>query len=222
MKKLHVWAFGYLLTTLVVIALILWVDRPICLFLHQLIGQSEFFARFVDSPGLFLPLAAIAPLMFVLRRCLRYDLARFDIALILSLLSVLLAFALRFPLKFLFGRTWPYVLIYYDIFEFNPFHAGGEFGSFPSGHTAAICAFLSVFWAWYPKYRALFAACILGGGTFLVIGNYHFVGDIIAGGVLGFSCGLLVGSLWESQRRRGTFADGFPDLRARSKSPSPP
>ena len=202
MNRVRLWMLWAACTIVVVTASIVWLDRPVCLFLRQLIGHSDFFAKFVDSPGLFLPLAAIAPLMFVVRRLLRYDPGRFDIALILSLLSVLLAYALKFPLKFLFGRTWPHVLINYDIYVFNPFHAGGEFGSFPSGHTAAICALLSVFWIWYPKYRAVYAMCVLAAALILLIGNYHFVSDIIAGGFFGVSCGVFANSWWEREKTR--------------------
>ena len=216
MNRLRLWTVCCGCTTFVVIASILWVDRPICLFLHQLIGQSNFFAKFVDSPGLFLPLAAIVPLMFVFRRLLRYELGGCDIALMLTLLSVLLAYALKYPLKFLFGRTWPHVLIVYDIYEFEFFHAGGQFGSFPSGHTSAICAFLSVLWTWYPRYRALYAACIAGAAGVLVIGGYHFVGDVIAGGFVGVSCGLFVSSWWGREKRRGTFVA----LKFLSRTPS--
>jgi membrane-associated phospholipid phosphatase len=67
---------------------------------------------------------------------------------------------------------------------------GDDTGSFPSGHAARIAAFAAVFWLALPRGRwvyALLAAPMLAA---LVGMNYHFVGDVVAGSVLGALVGI--------------------------------
>jgi len=61
-------------------------------------------------------------------------------------------------LKFLFGRTWPLGLFRRHVYGFFPFHTGPQYASFPSGHTAAVCAVLSILWIWYPRFRPAYVA----------------------------------------------------------------
>lgn len=109
-------------------------------------------------------------------------------------------------LKYAFGRTWPETwvqnnpsLIRDDVSSFNPFHGGAGFASFPSGHMVATCAILSIFWFTYPRFRWLYALLI----SFVFAGhlgaNYHFVGDLVGGGFIGFTTGLLVLALWKAK-----------------------
>ena len=58
-------------------------------------------------------------------------------------------------------------------------------GSFPSGHAARILSFAVVWFMSMPRIRAAGAVVSLAMLLSLVLVNYHFVGDVIAGGFLG-------------------------------------
>ncbi len=103
-------------------------------------------------------------------------------------------------LKHLFNRTWPGTWSEnhdnpsllgkdgaYGFFWFPDTHGDKRnwYASFPSGHTARVVAIVSVVWIAYPWWRW---ACVLATLAIVVglIGmNYHFVSDVIAGGVIG-------------------------------------
>ncbi len=115
-------------------------------------------------------------------------------------LSLLVAIFLKEYLKTAFGRTWPSTWIgdppsnpsllgkdgkhagAYGFFQ----HFGGKaYTSFPSGHTVRIVAFAAVFWVAYPWTRWLCVLATLLVAVGLVGLNYHFVGDVIGGAVVG-------------------------------------
>src|SRR5262249_32169724 len=75
-------------------------------------------------------------------------------------------------------------------YGFHPFHAGIIYGSFPSGHTARTAAVAAVVWVAYPAWRW---ACVLVTAVValaLVGMDYHFVGDVVGGGVVGVLVGV--------------------------------
>ncbi|MDR3623991.1 MAG: phosphatase PAP2 family protein [Chlamydiales bacterium] len=76
-------------------------------------------------------------------------------------------------------------------YGFNFFYdASHEIASFPSGHTALTTSFLIVFWIAYPKSRILCALLILAVGLGLILADFHYVGDVIAGGFMGAYIGI--------------------------------
>src|SRR5262249_39675351 len=68
------------------------------------------------------------------------------------------------------------------VYGFPPFHGGRAYGSFPSGHAARTVAAAAAVWVAYPRWRwasGLASAAVAAG---LLGMDYHFVGDVIAGG----------------------------------------
>ncbi len=116
---------------------------------------------------------------------------------IAACLSILVAVALKNELKFVFGRTWPETWVGNNpswirdhVFGFDFFHGGSGWASFPSGHTARMAALASVLWLRYPRFRS-YAIALVGLVAVGLWGcNFHFVSDIIAGGYLGWCCGV--------------------------------
>jgi membrane-associated phospholipid phosphatase len=123
-------------------------------------------------------------------------------------MSVLLTEIIKSQLKFVFGRTWPETFVQNNpsfirdgVYGFNFFHGGPGYASFPSGHTAAICALSSVLWIMAPKGRPLYVLAVLAVVVGLLGADYHFLSDIIAGGFVGTSVGWMIVALWRTQVR---------------------
>ena len=112
--------------------------------------------------------------------------------LFVACVSLIVADQFRESLGDLFGRYWPETwhnnnpsLISTGAYGFHPFQVGDDVGSFPSGHSARILGFASVFWLAMPGLRWVCAILAVPMLIALVGMNYHFVGDVIAGSVLG-------------------------------------
>ncbi len=142
-----------------------------------------------------------SPLVFAVLMLwrLRGPLAHWQKALLVACLSLMVANEFRTSLGDISGRYWPETwfppehpdnpsLIGDGTYGFRPFELGSigaDVGSFPSGHSARIVGFGAVWWIAVPRSRwlcLLLCPPMLAG---LVLMNYHFVSDVIAGSVLG-------------------------------------
>jgi membrane-associated phospholipid phosphatase len=177
------------------LASIRFVDEPVARLSYAAFGQFQFFRRFVDAPHLFGPLASLVVVAFLARRLLGRPFSDADAALVLCAVSEAVTAALLFPLKHLFGRTWPLYgrpnLLVDGVSGFNFFRSGSNYAAFPSGHMAAVSAIAGVLWVAYPKLRPLWAAIVAAAAIPLVTGDFHFVSDVLAGGLLGASASAL-------------------------------
>jgi membrane-associated phospholipid phosphatase len=202
------WTVSFAATVVAVGVAYEWLDRPIALYAH-----GEFHAV-KELPWLtMIPewLAAIAVAMFVImgwRVVTGRLLSRMESVFLVCGVSLAVALVIKDQLKFVFGRTWPETwinnnpsLIRNNVFGFNPFHGGMAYASFPSGHTTAICAVMSVLWICYPKFRAVYALVVAAVVVGLIGADYHFLSDVVAGGFLGASTGWITVSFWERAQR---------------------
>lgn len=196
------WLGGLVMTSLIALISIAWVDKPIAILVSQL-GLRHFPDKLVQSPGLSIPLAS--SLVFVvlgLAAILGRKFSRLEWAVLLCDISVLAAEAIKNQLKYMFGRSWPdswepeiSSLIRDNVYGFHFFHQGQSYESFPSGHAAVVAAVMSVLWILFPKLRA---ACVIGiaaADVGLVLLNLHFVSDVVAGTFVGISTGLFTVAL---------------------------
>ena len=184
------------------------VDRPFAYFAHdELSAYRATFDLVGRLPKVLGPLVIGCTLVFGVRAVMGRPLTEIQTAIVLSALSLAVSVIIENWLKFAFGRTWPETwvqnnpsLIRDGVHNFNPFHGGPGFAAFPSGHMVAISAITSVFWFRHPRLRWILAICIATVFIGQLGANYHFVSDLIAGGFIGFSVGLMVISLWEGRR----------------------
>lgn len=202
------WTLSFAIVIVVVAFSYEWLDRPIALYVHQ-----EFHGVKALPLLTFIPewLAAVAVAVFIImgsRVVLGHHLSRFESVFLVCGVSLAVATAIKDQLKLLFGRTWPETwinnnpsLIRNNVYGFNPFHGGAGYASFPSGHTTAICAVMTVLWICYPKYRAIYVLLIATVVIGLIGADYHFLSDVVAGGFLGVSTGWIIVVFWERAER---------------------
>lgn len=208
MKSARNWTLAFVGTAVAVVVSYVWLDRPIALIAHAAFHQYDLFEKLTLIPVAVIPLAIAAFVALGLRGLAGGLSSKLPTVILLSGVSLAVAEAIKDQLKFAFGRTWPETWIRNNpsfirdhVFGFFPFHGGPGYNSFPSGHTTAICAVMSVLWICYPQFRALYALCIAAVAIGLVGADFHFLGDVIAGGYLGSFVGWLIVAMWENGAR---------------------
>ena len=100
--------------------------------------------------------------------------------------AVPLAFILKWPFKFIFGRTNTRIWLANRVNDdFHWLQGGGDYSSFPSGHMMVFAAFFAALCHFYPRYRSISVGLLLLLAFALVITDYHYFSDVIAGAYLG-------------------------------------
>jgi membrane-associated phospholipid phosphatase len=180
------------LTAVAVIVCYYFVDRPVAFFVHRhQLDRFEQFRWLTDPPPM-VQLGSPLVLAALLVRRARGPWRPWQNTLLVACVSLNVADQARQSLGDVCGRYWPETwhndnpsLINTGAYGFHPWQTGDDVGSFPSGHAARIAAFATVFWLGYPRGRGLCFVLAAPMLVALVAMNYHFVGDVIAGGVLG-------------------------------------
>jgi len=146
MNGLRNWSLGLLGTAIAVTVSYLWLDRPIAQLAHDQLQHFHLFEKLTLIPEALTPLAIAAFIVLGLRGLTRHSLSRFQTVMLLSGVSLAVAVIIKDQLKFAFGRPWPETwtrnnpsFIRDGAYGFHPFHGGGGYASFPSGHTTMIC-----------------------------------------------------------------------------------
>jgi membrane-associated phospholipid phosphatase len=208
MNGLRNWSLGFLGTAIAVTVCYFWLDRPISHFAHDELQRSQMFEKLTLIPEALTPLAIVAFVLLGLSGAIGRKLSRFQTVMLLSGVSLAVAVVIKDQLKLAFGRTWPETwthnpsFISDAVYGFHPFHGGLSYASFPSGHETMICTVMTVLWICYPRLRPVYALCMAAVAVGLVGANFHFLGDVIAGGFLGISAGWLGVAVWEGGDRR--------------------
>ncbi|QYJ90973.1 phosphatase PAP2 family protein [Shewanella halotolerans] len=138
---------------------------------------------------------------------------RFQALAIELVLTLALAFSIRWVAKQLFGRTWPESWISLGdghnpswvadrIEAFHPFAQGLAYDSFPSGHALLTFALAFTFWRHTPKLLPLWLGCMLAVISGQLSLNYHFLGDLLAGASFGLLASQLALTLHNSLKGR--------------------
>ncbi|MBC8094607.1 MAG: phosphatase PAP2 family protein, partial [Akkermansiaceae bacterium] len=103
----------------------------------------------------------------------------------------ILAYLLNRLLKIFFGRLTPSIAAHTGVADSFHFLQGDSHSSFPSGHMALVGAFFGVLLHFSPSSRGILLPLFFVLGAVLVLGNWHYLSDVIAGGMLGLGIGLL-------------------------------
>jgi membrane-associated phospholipid phosphatase len=179
-----------------------WADIPLMHFFAGGAARWSFMGENFNSPVLIgLITLVIAPLLLL--RLTRGTLSDFLETVIVAGCAALASFTVNdFVLKRLFGRD---TLLHYltdpATAGFHLFH-GGFYSSFPSGHSVMAATGLFVFARVYPRWLPYILCLLAVMALLLLVGNWHFLSDILAGMFLGALAGSLAGELARSHFAR--------------------
>ncbi len=167
------------------------IDRPIAFYVHNRWGDDSVLKWLTYPPPILQAWTPVALVALMVRRVYG-SFRRWELAILAACLSLVMADQFRETLAYVFGRYWPETwiddnpsLIQDGAYGFHLFHGGSAYGSFPSGHTARALAIAAIIWIAYPRWRWACGLASLAVAVGLVGMNYHFVGDVIAGGFVG-------------------------------------
>ena len=168
----------------------LYLDRPIALFMHSSGLDGLLQLRCITE---YLPY--IMALVAVLIIGLNKSFISWQQKLVMGIyfyLSLVLTIWINGGLKVIFGRYWPKTWIHHNlslisnnVYGFNFFHGSAIIGSFPSGHST--CTAFCVIWMMtlLQKWRVGFIVIGMMVPIGLIILDYHFLGDCLAGILFG-------------------------------------
>ena len=190
-------AIALLICAVAVVICYYFVDRPVAFFVNRhRIPRFEELRWLTEPPPLVQSWAPLLLTLLIIRRA-GEPWRRWQHVLFLACVSLIVADQFRQSMGDIFGRYWPETwhdnnpsLIGTGAYGFHPFEVGDDVGSFPSGHSARIAAFATLFWLGLPRGRWLYLLLAIPMLIALVGMDYHFVGDIIAGSTLGALVGV--------------------------------
>ena len=135
-------------------------------------------------------------LFLVFARLVRGHISAFGEILLIACLASMCAYVINdHVLKVLFGVQSPTDVMHGAKHSFNLWF-GSDNSSFPSGHMVLAGAFAGVFMRLYTATIWPLSALLLIAAGLLLVGDWHFLSDIIAGAFLGTSAGILAAEGW--------------------------
>lgn len=178
-------------------------DRPVATFMFQHAHESRaaFIAlsRIVDGLEF---LAALGIIWGGWNSARHKSFGSHGQVILRTALALFIAIGVKDVLKLAFGRTWPETwicgnpsLIRDGVMTFLPFHGGGGWASFPSGHETLTCAVAACLWVLLPRFRPLYILGVFLVAVGLLVSDFHFVSDILAGCLAGWMVGLFAARL---------------------------
>jgi membrane-associated phospholipid phosphatase len=175
---------------------ILWIDKPLAIFIHA--HHFDQLLLFNVVTNYFLALLTLILIVIIFIKYWQSLGYRAVFIAIYFYLTQMMNMEIKNMLKIVFGRYWPKTwfhnnlsLIHDGVFGFNWWHGYNNFSSFPSGHST----YLGFCFIWFivlmPKLRWLGYIFLFILPFSLIILDYHFLGDCLAGLSLGFICSYL-------------------------------
>lgn len=207
-NALRHWLLWLVLCALAVVACLLYADQLLAIFFDVHLRHTQLWESLNHTLSV-LALVVVIALFFLLgcgiwaasgRR-----LAPWTQRPLLCSWSAMFAVAAEIIFKRIFGRIPPDPgYIQHHLYGFRFFHSDQLLGSFPSGTAAVSAAIVSVLWIVAPKSRVVGSLVVAVLSALVVVMNYHWLSDVIAGVFLGVSVG------WSTVR---LLQDGFPIAR---------
>lgn len=186
---------------LATVASILYVDQPLAEF-FQVHTQHTGFWVAVDRAFPVFDAVVVVALLFMIACGARvlsgHPLGSWTQTLLLCSWSAMWAVAADIIFKQIFGRWGPDdALVQYTDYGFHPLQSHLHWAAFPSGTAAVSAAIVSVLWTTNPGSRMVGSLVVVLLSAAVVIMNYHWLSDAIAGAFLGVFIGSSTVRLWQ-------------------------
>lgn len=198
-KILRRWLTAAFAVSVFVVLSIHFFDRPLARFLTRF----HMYQGVLVSPQVHIPIlilsASFAVALGARSLSARERFPKWAVAAVLAGLALAWSLCLtEFVLKPLFGRAFPTDYLQNGQYAFLWFQNSDAYRSFPSGHADQATAIVSVLWGFYPRWRWLYVAalCVLSGA--LLLGEWHFLSDLVAGGFIGAAAGAMMMQIWKT------------------------
>lgn len=182
--------------TFIILACLLcyfWVDRPLAilmshlninLYAHTHFGLAEKLTYLVYFLVIFIMVG------YAYERITKGRQSHFISCIGFTSAAVSIAYFIKSNLQYFFGRLSPHysgndTLIFVrneHLYGFDLLQRGG---GFPSGHMCVFTAMLMMVSYFYPRLKWLCILLLIGLAMLLILFNYHFLSDVIAGTALG-------------------------------------
>lgn len=196
------WCLLLIAAMIMVAVCIRWLDLPIALvFLSNTKRFNEVGTALGSAVLVSGEMVVIVTLAIV--RMAKGNLPAFAKYVFVACCTSLCAFVINdYVLKLLFGRRPPSVLFHAHPNHVFNFFKGNQYSSFPSGHMVIATAFGLALIRLEPRALPVVVILLCTGAAALIIGDWHFVGDVIAGAFVGGTAGFMGGELWLEHVRR--------------------
>jgi membrane-associated phospholipid phosphatase len=202
------WVIASILFTVITLLCIVYLDHPVAEFLEKNFRHTPT-GIWIEKIFLHADLLVVFPCGFMLSCGLWVmsgrKLTLWAERLMVCCWSMVFALLVTLVLKQFFGRTaceiWVYRRMDFAVSgfsDFHLFHGGAGRQGFPSGTASIVAAIGSVMWMYSVKMRPL--VILLAVIPMMIVSvNYHFVADIVAGGFLGVTIGLMTVRLLDNE-----------------------
>lgn len=194
-----IWLLLFVVCALLALFSFAHIDVPVALYFWK-------FSRFLHplnkpfGAPVILSIEAIVTLVLIIARLVRGHISSFAETVALACLTSICAYDINsHVLKPFFGVPNPTAVIHGAKHTFHLWKGSGQ-SSFPSGHMVLAGALAGVFMRLYRASIWPLSALLLLAAMLLVVGDWHFISDILAGTFLGVSAGLLAGEGWAVHR----------------------
>ncbi len=192
---LQIWLLSFVVSASVVALSFARIDVPIAVHFSKVGGfLSPLNTTF--GAAVILSLESAVALGLILARLVRGHISRFGEALAIACLASICTYGINSEvLKPFFGVPIPAEVMGGARHAFNFMRGSGK-SSFPSGHMVLAGAFAGgLMRLQRTSVWPLSALLVLAGGL-LIVGDWHFLSDVIAGTFVGVSAGILAGEAW--------------------------
>ena len=193
--EVRVWSLSFVVCAALTALSFVEIDVPVA---HRVwrVGRHLSSLNAAFGATVILALESAVVLGLVVARLARGHISRFAEGLGVACLASICAYGINDQvLKPLFGVHTPADIMAGATHAIR-FAQGYDHSSFPSGHMMLAGAFAGVFMRLYRASIRPFSALLLLAAALLVVGDWHFISDVIAGAFLGVSAGVLAGEVW--------------------------
>lgn len=140
---------------------------------------------------------ALVLLLIVALRHVHGNLPKIVQVLAIACITSICCYALNSAvLKVIFGVPNPGEVLNHGAIHAFHWMKGTKDSSFPSGHMMLAGGWGGVFMYCYPKSVKFLGALVLFGMCLLVVGDWHFISDVLIGAFCGLTAGMIAGELW--------------------------